>query len=68
CVYCPRGVRVQRLTARDSIDEKQANAIIDAQIPDTERCTIADYIVPSDRKRDEFAAEIKELIGEIIRQ
>lgn len=68
CIYCPHGVRVQRLTARDGMTEQDANAIIDAQIPDTERCTIADYIVPSDREQTEFVSEVKELIQEIIKE
>lgn len=65
-VYCPRGIRVQRLTARDGIAEADAKAMIDAQIPDTERCTIADYIIPSDRDQAEFVAEVVELIKEIV--
>lgn len=68
CIYCPRAVKVQRLTARDGITKAEANAIIDAQIPDSERCTIADYIVPSDHERDEFISEIIELIGEIVKK
>ena len=65
CVYCPRGIRVQRLIARDGITEDDATRLIDAQIPDTVRCTIADFIVPSDR--DGFTEEILELIENIVR-
>lgn len=61
CVYCPRAVRIERLTRRDSISAADAAAMIDAQIPDTERCTVADYIVPSDREAHEFADETIEL-------
>ena len=67
-IYCPRSVRVQRLTARDGMTEKDANALIDAQIPDTERCTIADYIVPSDCEQKEFVSEVVELVTEIVKE
>ncbi|MDE6201624.1 MAG: dephospho-CoA kinase [Clostridiales bacterium] len=67
CVYCPRPVRLQRLTARDNISLEDAASIIDAQIPDTERCTIADHIVRSDRDQAEFTNEITELIKDIVK-
>ncbi len=66
CVYCPRPIRLQRLTARDNISLEDAASIIDAQIPDAERCTIADYIVRSDREQAEFVEEVKKLIKTII--
>ena len=66
CVYCPTAERIKRLCARDSVSESDAQAIIDAQIPDTERCTIADFIVPSNRDRAEFEREIIELFGAIV--
>ncbi len=61
CVYCPRDVRIARIVLRDGVTEKLAADIIDAQIPDTERCTLADYIVPSNVPQEEFIDEIVEL-------
>ena len=65
CVYCPRSIRIKRLAARDNVTEDDAIKLIDAQIPDTERCTIADYIVPN--TGDSFVGEILELIENIVR-
>lgn len=65
CVYCPRGVKAKRIAERDGVTEKQARAMIDAQIPDTERCSLADYVVPSDRPQSEFTEEILELFEQI---
>ncbi|MCH5155050.1 MAG: dephospho-CoA kinase [Clostridiales bacterium] len=67
CVYAPRALRIKRLMSRDGISAADAVNIIDAQIPDTERCTMSDYIVPSDRDKAEFISEITELIQEILR-
>lgn len=47
-VFCPRRERVERLIRRDGISKPQAEAIIDAQIDDAERCTLADYVLPND--------------------
>lgn len=67
CAYCPRKVRISRLTARDGISAADAERIIDAQIPDTERCTMSDYIVPSGSDENTFTEEIIELFTEIIK-
>lgn len=66
CVYCPTAERIKRLCSRDGITEAEAKAIINAQIPDAERCAIADCVVPSDRDRAEFEREIVELFGAIL--
>lgn len=68
CVYCPRAERIKRLAARDGVTHDDAVRMIDVQIPDTERATLADYVVPSDVPIDDFKAEIVELFGEIIRK
>ena len=67
CVYCPRDVRIKRLAARDGISYADAQRIIDAQIPDTERATLSDYVVPSDVDIECFKEEIIELFDCIIR-
>ena len=66
CVYCPTAERVKRLCTRDGVSESDAKAIINAQIPDAERCTIADFVVPSHRDRTEFEREVIELFGAIV--
>lgn len=67
CVYCPREERIKRLTTRDGVTYEDAVRMIDVQIPDTERATLADYVVPSNVPIDEFRAEIVELFEEIIK-
>ena len=66
CVYCPRKLRISWLTARDGITAADAERIIDAQIPDTERCTMSDYIVPNGGDEGAFVEEIVELFREIV--
>lgn len=65
CVYCPRNIRAERIAQRDGITIAAAQAMIDAQIPDTERAALSDFIVPSDVPPDEFRAEIIELFSEL---
>ncbi len=65
CIHCPRPVRLQRLTARDGITNEDAASIMDAQMPDDERQSSADYTVRSDRDQTEFVQEIIELINTI---
>ena len=67
CVYCPKDIRIKRLAARDGVDYAAAKKIIEAQIPDTERATLADYVVPSDTDINSFKEEIIELFDNIIR-
>lgn len=68
CVYCPRGIRVNRIALRDGIPPSDAERIIDAQITDELRCTLADYIVPSDVPLNDFTEEITELFDAITRR
>lgn len=65
CVYCPRNKRAERIAQRDGITITAAQAMIDTQIPDTERAALSDFIVPSDVPPDQFKAEIIELFNEI---
>ena len=67
CVYCAKDERIKRLATRDGISAADAQKMIDAQIPDYERCTIADYIVPNSDNINEFTEEITELIEEIFK-
>lgn len=65
CVYCPRNIRAERIAQRDGITIAAAQAMIDAQIPDTERAALSDFIVPSDVPPHEFRAEIIELFNQL---
>lgn len=61
CVTCARSTRIKRITARDGTKEEDAANIIDAQLPDEVRASLADFCVPSDGDKAEFQAEIVEL-------
>lgn len=65
CVTAPRSLKLERLCARDGITPAAAAEIIDAQIPDTYRATLADYCVPSDTGMETFTAEIVDLFTRI---
>lgn len=62
CVYCPKTVRIQRLMLRDGVTKEDAQSIVDAQLSDALRCTLADRVVSSDRSKPEFISEIIELV------
>lgn len=68
CITCPTRVRIQRLTARDGVSESDAVDMINAQLPETYRATLADFCVPSDRPADDFTAEIVWLVKRIFDQ
>ncbi len=65
CVTAPRELRIRRLCERDGVTQDSAAAMIDAQIPDTYRATLADYCVPSDIGIETFTAEIVDLFTRI---
>ena len=65
CVTAPRAVRIERLIERDGVTRSAAEAIIDAQIPDFFRATLADYCVPSDTDVETFTAETVDLFTRI---
>lgn len=67
CVTASRRVRVERLTARDGVTKAAAHAIIDAQIPDTYRATLADFCLTSNAPLDEFKAETVALFDGIFK-
>ncbi|MCH5164770.1 MAG: dephospho-CoA kinase [Clostridiales bacterium] len=65
CIYCPTEIRIERITKRDGVSQREARAIIDAQIPDTERATLCDYIIPSDVPLNEFTSEVLALFNQL---
>lgn len=65
CTVCARETRIARLCARDGVDRDGAIRMIDAQIPDCERASLADFCIPSDGDISEFQAETVELFRAI---
>lgn len=66
CVTAPKTVRISRLTARDGVSERDAVNIIDAQIPDCVRASLADFCISSDKPIEEFTAETVSLFRRIL--
>lgn len=64
-VVCPTKIRVERIVRRDGCTVEAASALVAAQIDDTARATLADYIVPSDRPAADFEREMIELVERI---
>ncbi|MBD5132045.1 MAG: dephospho-CoA kinase [Clostridiales bacterium] len=65
CVVCPYSKRIARLMARDDMDEESAKRLIDAQIPDEYRATLADYCISSDKPIKEFCKDTVNLFVQI---
>lgn len=65
CVLAPKDIRIQRLMARDGVNKSDASYIIDAQIPDCVRASLADFCVTSNKPIDEYTAEIISLFERI---
>ncbi len=66
CVVCPKAKRTARLMSRDDVDEHDAAAIIDAQIPDCIRAAVADYVVSSDCDETTFKRRVLELFEKLM--
>ena len=65
CIMCPRTTRIARIASRDGVTKADAEKILDAQIPDYVRATLADYCIPSDRDIAEFTDEVVELFDRL---
>lgn len=65
CIICPREKRIERIAARDGVSRADAEKMLDAQIDDSVRATLADYCIPSDRDIDDFTEEVVELFDRL---
>lgn len=65
CVTCPKDLRIDRIAERDKVTREQAERIIDAQIPDLYRATLANFCVPSNTDKAAFESEIVALFDAI---
>ena len=60
-VDVPEDVQVARTTARDSVDETQARAIIASQLPRQERLAFADDVILNDGELADLDSAVKNL-------
>lgn len=64
CVYTTREQQIARLVERDQIDATYANIKIDAQMPLTEKCAKADFVIDNSKS----ILETKKAFNQIIEQ
>lgn len=58
-VYAPPKVQIKRLTAREGIDEDQAEAMLSAQLPIDEKVKSADFVIYNDKSLDETRKQVE---------
>ncbi|MGM9936697.1 MAG: dephospho-CoA kinase [Candidatus Ornithomonoglobus sp.] len=63
-VTADRGIRADRITARDGLSRESAEKRIDAQMSDAEYISHADYIIKNN-KNDELGEQIEHIYNEI---
>jgi dephospho-CoA kinase len=57
----PESVQIARTASRDDVDERQARAIVAAQMPRSERLARADDVVDNSGSEEHLAAQVAEL-------
>ncbi len=60
-VDCPEQLQIERATARSKLTEPEVRAIIDAQIPRSERLALADDIIVNDSSLENLAKKVSEM-------
>ena len=66
-VYIPRAKQVERLCARDGIDENEAADILNAQLPIEEKVKYADFVIRNQASLKATAKQVK-LLWETLRR
>ncbi|MDE7464352.1 MAG: dephospho-CoA kinase [Clostridiales bacterium] len=61
CIVCPKRIRIERIMSRDGLTRADAERMIDMQLPDHVRASLADFCIPSDGDIADFEAETIEL-------
>jgi len=64
-VYTSRETQIERLASRDGISRKEAEIIIDSQLPIDEKLGYADYVVNNEETLDEARKQVEELWADL---
>ena len=64
-VSAPRETQIARLLARDGLSRKDAERRIDAQMPLTQKCALADAVINTDGPMENTRAQVRALIDSI---
>lgn len=62
CVFSPRRLQVERMTALRGYTEEQAEARLAAQLPAEEKAARSDYVIVNDGSVDNLKIEAKKLV------
>ena len=65
-VSCPESLRIERLTARDTITKELARRMIAAQLSDSEREARADVVIRNDGNAAQLRAQVLRVYGELV--
>ncbi len=60
-VYAEREIKINRLEARDKVDQEQAAALIDLQMPDSEKSKRADFVIRNTGRMEKLEQDVKKL-------
>lgn len=60
-VSAPRQTQVERIMARDGMDEAEANGRIEAQLPLNKKTEVATYVIDNSGSLDETSAQVAEV-------
>jgi len=61
-------VQLRRLMHRDGLDEEQARARLEAQMPQAQKVSRADYVIDNSGSRDETLRQARELFAKLTRR
>ncbi|MFO7981914.1 MAG: dephospho-CoA kinase [Desulfuromonadales bacterium] len=61
-------VQLRRLMQRDGLDEEQARARLEAQMPQAQKVARADYVIDNSGSRDETLHQVRDLFTELTRR
>jgi len=64
-ISAPAFIQKQRVLSRPNMTEGKFNAILKTQMPDNEKCSRADYIVPSGLGKAHMMRELKQIIYDL---
>ncbi len=64
-VSAPFHIQEKRVMERPGMDEEKFNAILERQMPDSEKCERADYVLQTGLGRAETMNELKKILTEI---
>lgn len=68
CIFCPKRIRIKRIMERDGVTSADAKRMIDMQLPDYVRASLAEFCIPSDVDINDFERETVELFDVLFKR